>query len=537
MSLSQLRSEQSMSPLTFRQSMALLHTWAGVIFGSLLFVIFFMGSLAVYDREIDRWMMPVTRAAEASNLGAPLSLDNVILPAVKQFSAGMALEQWYVVLPSRREPVARIRLWDTQGQSHDRFLDPMTAQFLPDVGTLGASSFFYPFHYSLNLRVANIGYWIVGIAGMVMLVLLVSGVVIHVRIVKDFFTFRRQSSARRSLLDLHNLSGVAALPFHFVITLSGLIILFDFYMPAAMATLYPNDQGAFSEETQGSYFRAPANRPGEPGSLDAMVFASERLWQQGEAGFVRIWHPGDANAYVEVSRKVNDRIRFDEQSVYFDAATGALLKYSPLTPAASVQRFFSGLHLTTFDHRLLRGLYFLAGLMGCVLIATGLIYWLEKRLPRNGENKHAGVHWVAGLTGMSVTGLMIATLSMLIANRLLPINLEQRANWEVSIFFLAWLLAGCHAISASYRHRQTRPPWQVHCWVVCILSASAPLLNWITTGDHPFKALSDTSEAVAGVDFVLLLTSMAAGVCASKLTRRDADTDAQSSHNFSSSRR
>lgn len=46
----------------FRQSMAWLHTWAGVVLGSLLFAIFWMGTLSVFDREIDRWMMPDTRS-------------------------------------------------------------------------------------------------------------------------------------------------------------------------------------------------------------------------------------------------------------------------------------------------------------------------------------------------------------------------------------------------------------------------------------------------------------------------------------------
>ncbi len=46
---------------TFRASMNWLHTWAGVVLGGLLFAIFWMGTLSVFDREIDRWMAPMTR--------------------------------------------------------------------------------------------------------------------------------------------------------------------------------------------------------------------------------------------------------------------------------------------------------------------------------------------------------------------------------------------------------------------------------------------------------------------------------------------
>ncbi len=45
---------------TFRASLNWLHTWAGVVLGGVLFAIFWMGTLSVFDREIDRWMAPMT---------------------------------------------------------------------------------------------------------------------------------------------------------------------------------------------------------------------------------------------------------------------------------------------------------------------------------------------------------------------------------------------------------------------------------------------------------------------------------------------
>ena len=46
---------------TFRKRMSWVHTWVGLVICALLFAIFWMGTLAVFDREIDRWMMPMTR--------------------------------------------------------------------------------------------------------------------------------------------------------------------------------------------------------------------------------------------------------------------------------------------------------------------------------------------------------------------------------------------------------------------------------------------------------------------------------------------
>lgn len=80
---------------TFRQSMTWLHTWAGVVLGSVLFAIFLMGMLSLFDREIDRWMVPGARLAAPS--GQPLmSLDGAAqiareyAPDGRQVSAGRA---------------------------------------------------------------------------------------------------------------------------------------------------------------------------------------------------------------------------------------------------------------------------------------------------------------------------------------------------------------------------------------------------------------------------------------------------------------
>ena len=59
---------------TFSKSMVWLHSWAGVIMGSVLFAIFWMGTLSVFDAEIDRWMMPQTRLPAATQ---PVSLDRI----------------------------------------------------------------------------------------------------------------------------------------------------------------------------------------------------------------------------------------------------------------------------------------------------------------------------------------------------------------------------------------------------------------------------------------------------------------------------
>jgi uncharacterized iron-regulated membrane protein len=66
----------------------------------------------------------------------------------------------------------------------------------------------------------------------------VSGVIVHKKIIAQFFTFRPRKRLQRSALDLHNLTGVLALPFHFAIALSGLIIFMTIYFPQSYYGAY-----------------------------------------------------------------------------------------------------------------------------------------------------------------------------------------------------------------------------------------------------------------------------------------------------------
>ena len=493
----------------FHKSMAWLHTWTGVLIGSVLFAIFWMGSLSVFDRELDRWMQPGTRLETSAT---PVSLDRVVAPVAHALAAGST--QWGVNLPTERAPHMRFFYRDAQGKTITRAIDPHTGQLIADQGSKAGTGFIFPFHFSLHIQWLDLGHWIVGAAGMAMLVLLVCGVVIHRKIFVDFFLFRPRKRLQRASLDLHNLTGVLALPFHFVATLSGLIIFMGIYFPQSHVGAYgagtlARDQ--FNLEASGGFKRAKANRPGTQASLDAMLAEAERQWPGGKAFLVRVWHPGDANGYVEVRRSYAKDVTMHLDRLTFDVQTGAVLHRFQAAPVMTVQRFISGMHFIQFDHWGLRWLYFCAGLSGCVMITTGFLFWLEARRASHLKKGLVGVRVVEALTVGSVTGIVTATLAFLVANRLLPpgasVAGQDRAALEMWVFYLVWLATFVHAAwrRASPATQPARRAWQEQCVAIAVLALAAVLLNGLTTGDHLFKTLARGYWPVAGVDLVLLL--------------------------------
>jgi uncharacterized iron-regulated membrane protein len=537
---------------TFRLSMAWLHTWFGLVLGYVLIVVFFFGTLSVFDREIDRWALPETRFEPQ-----PMpSFDRMLAPVFAQMKpepdelaaarerVGQPLNEDLRVMnwgayTTHRDPVLAMfaefavpNPADPLDHAHGHVtLDPRNGRLLGHDRLKLGSEFFYPMHYSLHVEWKSLGYWIVGLAALAMLAALVSGIVIHRRILREFFTFRPGKHVRRSTLDLHNLTGVVALPFHFFFALTGLTIFAGIYLPVSETLLQTQAQAAAMQEAKvkGRPF-APAGAAAPLASVDAMVIEAKRRWAErgmpGEVGYLYVNHVGDRNSTVSLFRAGSDRVTLVGQAVHFEGPTGRVLhEEPPPSVVASVNDFLTGLHLQHFEHWLLRWFYVFGGLVGCVCIATGFIFFVEKRKRQHAAAGTSGARWVDAIAVASVTGMLVATLAMLLANRVLPAELAHRGDWQRAVFWAAWLLSFGHAAlrSAALRTAAISPAWREQCLAFAALAPAAVLSNWITTGDHLLKTLAAAYWPVAGLDIALLVAGTIAWRVAATLRRRERD--------------
>lgn len=496
-----------------RLAMDYLHTWAGVLFSTLVFLVFFMGTLSVFDREIDRWMMPVTRVAQP----ADVSFDRAARLHLEQLAPNTT--QWYAEYPYDRQPTMRIG-WRENGEFKTRHVNASTGELLPETGSKGGTGFFFTFHYSFHLKWKDIGYWLLAFVSITMLVLLVSGVIVHRKIFADFFTFRPGKTMQRATLDLHNLTSVLLLPFHFLITLSGVIIFMFIYMKPGISVIYGKEAPKAQQQILGQIARPPAKKPGELASVDAMVEQARAAWGDGSVRNVNIRNPQDANAVVDVLRRPHDRIAYATSTVSFDGATGNRLGQHAPTPPVGLLRFFTGLHMIPFDHWGLRWLYFIMGLISCVMIGTGLLLWVEKRRARQEREGRRGYLVVNAVAIASTLGVLVSTLAMLVANKLLPVTLPERATIEQLVFFAVWSATLIHPLLRAFsRHSRSdlRIAWREQALISAVLAISAMTLNALMTGDHLIRTLRQGDFALAGTDLMLFLSAVLAFMAAKRL--------------------
>ncbi|MFC4788200.1 PepSY-associated TM helix domain-containing protein [Giesbergeria sinuosa] len=504
-----------------RQAMSWLHTWAGLLLGWLLFAIFFAGTLSFFKNEFNLWMRPEMYGLPAADAEvAQKSLDAL----TRQFPA---LTQWIMHLPDERNPAVGILWRDTgNGRFETLHMNPQTGEAIATRPTMGGD-FFYRFHFELRTaqkgRWTLEGRWLVGVATMLMLVALITGVITHRRIFKDFFTFRPAKGGQRAWLDAHNVSGVLVLPFYLMITFSGLMIFHTMYMPAGIATVYQTQSGVdantYLAQLQGEN---PANRPPRGGhgpleplpaiALKPIINAATAYWQGGRIGSLQARRDAQGHAVVEVTRHEGDRLQYRPPRLVFNATTGQRLEHAdPSSPAAKTYGVLYGLHLARFADIGMRWALFGFGVLGCLMIATGLVLWSVKRSAKVQPSQVPfGQRLVMGLNIATLAGLPLACGVYLAANRLLPVDIKGRADVELAWFFGAWGLVLLWGLACTV-WRPSRMGWSAPLGVAGLVWAMLPLLNALTTHTHLGVTLPAQEWMWAGMDLSFLAAGMAWG--------------------------
>ncbi len=208
--------------------------------------------------------------------------------------------------------------------------------------------------------------------------------------------------------------------------------------------------------------------------------------------------------------------------VIFDAVTGEMIHIeAPDTfdksNAFAAQRIMRTLHFANFGGYTVRWIYFILGMAGTIMMATGAILFMVKRRQKSlnefGAQTPKVYRAIEVLNISAISGLMVACVAYFWINRLLPLDVPERASWEIKLFFFIWL--------GSLLHAALRPAsraWIEQLSLFAALCLLLPILNWLTTGHHLISHFIEGDWLNVGLELTVVLFGVL-GVCSVKILK------------------
>ena len=503
----------------FRQSMNWLHTWAGFSFAWLLYFIFVTGSLGYFENEIDRWMKP-----ELAITNQDIADEIVLNIAEKELHQhAKEASQWYISYPSSRDPyieISWLQLADPNlnipRQWHEKNIDPLNGEIREVRNTSGGETL-YRLHYNLHYMPLVAGYILTSVGTMLMLIALVTGVIIHKKIFLEFFTFR-SNKGLRSWLDIHNVFSVLPLPFHLMITYSGLVLLMSVSMAPVIESTFGEGRAKHREfydlaqleltDTQRIDFASQSL------SLSAVLADAKTRFGNKNISYLGITNRDTASPTYEVWFEAGKGIEYASLVTYSlsERYVEMTLQQGKAGAAAKVYDILEHLHEGLFAGPYLRWLYFISGLFGAGMVASGAIIWLKKKQSKDTDT----LPLLSRLNAGFIVGLPVGVACYFISNRLLPVGFVDRAEWEMHSLFIA--LASCLLFSLFYKRASL---WPKLLYVAAFSYMLIPLINALTTDHNLLVSFFNQDWLMLGFDISMLVTAVLLLISAITVGRKE----------------
>jgi len=362
-----------------------LHSWAGIVTGLLMFIVCFSGAVVVFKNEIDLWANP--SLAQLPRSDKPASLDAVLVQLQARYPGATvdtialpdAVNPGYFASVRERGAAAGTRTKIALRSDTGAVVGPVDSQLGQYLRMLHVFLFFGP-------------RWIVGFLGVAMLVLIATGIVIHRKILAELFTQRWGRSFRVVMSDLHKSAGIWGLGFHILIAATGawmgLAPLFEQgykYVTSAASPTAASAAAAKPARKAGSEATAPVPMQ----SLDSLYATAQRAVPGLTARYVSLRRWGTDAAEAGFTGNLSDHLASTAR-VEIDAATGVPKKvHDPRSAGfwSQVNGLMEPLHFGDFGGLALKWLYFLLGMTPAFLSISGTLIWFDARQQRRREAK------------------------------------------------------------------------------------------------------------------------------------------------------
>ncbi|WP_197978508.1 PepSY-associated TM helix domain-containing protein [Sphingomonas sp. CFBP 13603] len=360
---------------SLRVTMRRVHLWLGLTIGVLFAFAGLTGSLLVFYPEIDAVLSPALRAVPTG--ARPASWQAVVDTLHREHPARTGAWRIEVSGEGGAIPVRYYTPKETTGRAFAPLLawvDPVRLTTIR-TGFWGDTlvTWIYDLHYRLLLE--EPGGIAMGIAGIVMLVLLASGIWAWWPRAGGWWRalrFKTHALPIRRLYDWHKLTGLAGLILLLVVTATGVMLdLPDQTRPiiASVSPLYQTPK--------------PAVMLGSTRlTIDALIMRARRRFPDGALAWIETPATPTGAVRINLARPGEPSRRFPRTNVWFDPHDGRILAVRDGRAESGGDTVLNWLHpLHGGEAFGLTGrlLALVAGILPTILFTTGFMRWSRRR--------------------------------------------------------------------------------------------------------------------------------------------------------------
>jgi uncharacterized iron-regulated membrane protein len=523
------------------------HTISGIIICAVLYVIFFAGSFSFFKDDITAWQKNTSHVTHKNGVTKDF---NKVLDSLSEhhklkgrdfdFSVTRSGMGAYVTMsPSNDSTLkkkAKPKKAAATAQRRGRGRNDDSAYFTYDFvnqkqADYGSSydmgEFLYRLHFLAQLNIVPLrvgipfGYLLAGVVSFLFLFALITGLMLHWdKIVSNFFTFRPFNKWKTVWTDMHTALGVIGFPFQLIFAITGVILIVNSVLLLPYTkVLYKGDtqtlysEMEYSDNTKYEYTYTPLKASF---NLNDFVQNIEKKWGQSDTRIVSIRNYQDSNMHVIVTSKPPGEVRFSGMGkiVYRVRDHKILSEVNPLENSSYVDKVKSvvyHLHFGDFGGRPLRVMFFVLGLIGCIVIISGILIWLVAR-DKNNVPKHKRIFnfWAANVFVASSLSMMPVTAITFIA--LLFTDKPDQAyiyHW----YFYSWLILSIYFIARKNLALTNR-----HTLILSIITYGlVPVFDGVMRNNWFWNTFQQGAYDILFIDLLFLSIAIVSAIVLTKL--------------------
>ena len=359
------------------------HAAIGLIAGALLYIIALSGMLVVVHERWQRWEQP---AMPEMTTIAPQAAARAAAAGFAKDAGKPRTTHLYVHMPTDALP--RTVVTTDHGAV---YVDADGRIAGPEAH--GWTEFLIGLHEYLHMPM-TIGLIVGGALGVMLAALAITGVVAHPRILRDAFRMRVRGDRQIAQADWHNRLGVWTLPFVVTLGLTGAFVGLAAVNTTILARAY---HGGDIERVYAPIFGAEGRvdaRPAPVGGVAAALATMQARFPETRSTYVTIEDPGTRGARISILADHPRRLIFGE-TYRFDGA-GRYQDRLGLSDGTLGQQIAASayrLHFGSYGGLAVELAYIAFGLALCVVTATGMALWLQKRRRRGHASPRLEAFW------------------------------------------------------------------------------------------------------------------------------------------------